>query len=187
MPIPQRNPVDDAKPGLCAGRKVTATHQALLWAFLNADPTCPSRMVLHVIAETQGQSAVTLRQIHRLRKAWGLKRGKGRPRRASAQKKAKSQGHLVQVTPRLSFVGVHLLAHGLDQHGTLGPVVAQRTQAVAAHTHTHPGDNFALVPHRESTRGRRVQALFVAPLCGLDRRTAFDTPAPPLATLLGRG
>jgi len=87
MPILQRNPVDDAKPGLCAGRKVTETHKALLWAFLNDDPTCPSRMVLHTIAETQGQIAVTLRQIHRLRKAWGLNRGKGRPRRTSSQKK----------------------------------------------------------------------------------------------------
>ena len=88
MPIPQRNPVDDAKPGFCAGRKVTETHKALLWAFLNDDPTCPSRMVLHAIAETQGQIAVTLRQINRLRKTWGLNRGKGRPRRASSQKKS---------------------------------------------------------------------------------------------------
>ena len=64
MPIPQRNPADDAKPGFCAGRKVTETHKALLWAFLNDDPTCPSRMVLHAIAETQGQIAVTLRQIN---------------------------------------------------------------------------------------------------------------------------
>ena len=88
MPLTQRNPVDDARPALCAGRKVTETHKALLWAFLNDDPTCPSRMVLHAIAETQGQIAVTLRQINRLRKAWGLNRGKGRPRRANAQKKS---------------------------------------------------------------------------------------------------
>jgi hypothetical protein len=45
-------------------------------------------MVLHTIAETQGQIAVTLRHINRLRKAWGLHRGKGRPRRANAQKKS---------------------------------------------------------------------------------------------------
>jgi hypothetical protein len=87
MPITQRTPVDDAKPGFCAGRKVTETHKALLWALLNDDPNCPSCMVLHAIAETQVQITVTLRQINRLRKAWGLNRGKGRPRRASAQKK----------------------------------------------------------------------------------------------------
>ena len=82
------NPVDDASPALYAGRKVTELHKALLWQLLNDDPTCPSRMVLHTIAETQGQIAVTLRHINRLRKAWGLNRGKGRPRRASAQKKS---------------------------------------------------------------------------------------------------
>src|SRR6266581_1163876 len=87
MPIPQSNPVDDSSPAFCAGRKVTETHKALLWQFLNDDPTCPSRLALHALAETQVQISVTLRQINRLRKAWGLNRGKGRPRRAGSQKK----------------------------------------------------------------------------------------------------
>jgi hypothetical protein len=87
MPITQRNSVDDTRPELCAGRKMTETHKALLWQLLNDDPNCPSRMVLHAIAETQGQISVTLRHINRLRKAWGLNRGKGRPRRAGSQKK----------------------------------------------------------------------------------------------------
>ena len=87
MHIIQRNPAADSSPAFCAGSKVTEIPKALLWRLLHEDPTCPSRMVLHTIAETQGQIAVTLRQINRLRKAWGLNRGKGRPRRASSQKK----------------------------------------------------------------------------------------------------
>jgi len=87
MQITQRTPVDNARPAFCAGRKVTDTHKALLWQLLNDDPNCPSRVVLHAIAETQGQISVTLRQINRLRKAWGLNRGKGRPRRVGPQKK----------------------------------------------------------------------------------------------------
>src|SRR5712692_1767692 len=165
----QRNPVDDASPALWAGRKVAETHKALLWQFLNDDPTCPSRLVLHALAETQVQISVTLRHIHRLRKAWGLNRGKGRPRRAGAQKKSASQGKLVSVTPRLSCVGVHVLAHGLDQQQAFDPVVAQLTQAVQASKQTHPGDDFALLPHREQTLLRRFQALFFAPLWGIDR------------------
>jgi len=89
--------------------------------------------------------------------------------------------------PRLAFVGVHLLAQWLEQHETFGPVVAQLTQAVEAHKHTHPGDDFALLHHRESTLLRRFQALFFAPLLGIDRLRAFDTQEHPLATLLGRG
>jgi len=83
----QRNPVDDASPAFWAGRKVAETHKALLWQLLHDDPNCPSRIVLHALAETRGQIAVTLRHINRLRKAWGLNRGKGRPRRAGSQKK----------------------------------------------------------------------------------------------------
>jgi len=63
------------------------THKALLWQLLNDDPNCLSRLVLHVLAETPVQISVTLRHINRLRKAWGLNRGKGRPRRAGSQKK----------------------------------------------------------------------------------------------------
>src|SRR5229473_2343920 len=92
MHIIQNNPSDDSSPHFGAGRKVTETHKALLWQVLHDDPTCPSRMVLHTIAETQGQIAVTLRHINRLRKAWGLNRGKGRPHRANAQKKSGVSG-----------------------------------------------------------------------------------------------
>lgn len=87
MPITQSSPVDDSNLEFCAGRKVTATHKARLRQLLTEDPNCPSRLVLHSIAETQGQISVTLRHINRLRKAWGLNRGKGRPRRAGSQKK----------------------------------------------------------------------------------------------------
>ena len=108
------------------------THKALLWQLLNDDPNCPSRLVLHALADTQVQISVTLRHINRLRKAWGLNRGKGRPRRADAQKKSESQGKLVPVTPRLSCVGVHVFAHWLDQQHAFDPVVTQLTQAVEA-------------------------------------------------------
>ena len=88
MHIPPSTPEDTPGPDLCTGSKVTATHKALLWTVLNADPTCPSRLVLQAIAATPEQMAVTLRHINRLRKAWGLNRGKGRPRRVDGQKKS---------------------------------------------------------------------------------------------------
>jgi hypothetical protein len=88
MHRPQSTPGNAPSPDLCAGRKVTETHKALLWKCLHDDPTCPSRLVLPAIAETQEPIAVTLRHINRLRKAWGLNRGKGRPRRAACQKKS---------------------------------------------------------------------------------------------------
>jgi len=82
---------------------------------------------------------------------------------------------------------VHLFAQWLAQHDTFRPVVVQLRQAVAAYKHTHPDEDFALLHHRDSTLLHRFQALFFAPLLGIDRLTAFDTQEHPLATLLGRG
>jgi hypothetical protein len=84
-------------------------------------------------------------------------------------------------------VGVHLFAHWLDQQDAFGPVVAQLTQAIEEHKHTHPDDDFALLSHREQTLLHRFQALFFAPLLGIDRLTGFDTREHPLQTLRGRG
>lgn len=112
--------------------------------------------------------------------------GKGGHAEQARKKKSESQGKLVSVTPRLSFVGVHVFAHWLDQQHAFDPVVAQLTQAVKAYKQTHPGDDFALLHHREQTLLRRFQALFFAPLWGSDRLRAFDTHEHPLQTLLGR-
>jgi hypothetical protein len=89
--------------------------------------------------------------------------------------------------PRLSFVGVHLFAHWLDQGEAFGPVVAQLMQAIEVHTQTHPDDDFALAHHREQTLMRRLQALFFAPVLGSERLSDFDTHEHPLPTRLGRG
>ena len=133
MYIPQSNPDDAPGPDLCAGRKVTETHKALLWKLLNDDPTCPSRLVLHTIAETPEQIAVTLRHINRLRKAWGLNRGKGRPRQSGLSKKKVSRRGLVHVTPSLSFVGVHVFAVWWQQHGG----IERRSLPLAAASDSH--------------------------------------------------
>jgi hypothetical protein len=83
-------------------------------------------------------------------------------------------------------VGVHLFAHWLNQQGAFDPIVAQLQQAIAAHREAHPDDDFALLHHRDETLRRRFQALFFAPLFGIDRLTEFDTHEHPLATMLGR-
>jgi len=64
--------------------------------------------------------------------------------------------------------------------------VAQLTQAAEAHQQTHPDDDFALLHHRESTFAHRFQALFFAPLLGIDRLSEFDAREHPLQTLIGR-
>jgi hypothetical protein len=176
-----------SSPSFCAGRQLSEVAQALLWTLLHDDPQCPSRALLAKVAHSQIPIAVSIRHLNRWRATWQLNRRKGRPRRVPDQRPVAAGAEVVHVIPRLSYVGVHLFATWLDQQGLFGTVVEQLTQVVEAHKPTHPGDDFALLQHRAQTLRRRFQALFFAPLVGIDRLTAFDTHEHPLGTLLGRG
>ena len=183
----QRNLDKGSSPSFCAGRKLGVVEQALLWTLLQENPQCPSRVLLDKVAQRQVPIVVSIRHLNRWRAQWQLNRLKGRPGQASCRPPGACGAEVVQVTPRLSFVGVHLFAHWLDQHDAFGPVVIQLKQAIEAHKRAHLDDDFALLHHREQTLCRRFQALFFAPLFGIEKLTAFDTHEHPLPTLLGRG
>src|SRR5262245_17905784 len=185
--LSQRNLDEGSSPSFCAGRKLGAVEQALLWPLLHEDPACPSRVLLDKVATLQSPMAVSMRHLNRWRAQWQRHRPKGRPRQVPCRQPVALGAEVVQVTPNLSFVGVHLFAHWLDQHEVFGPVVVQLTQAIEAHKHAHLDEDFALLHHREQTLRRRFQALFFAPLLGIEHLTAFDTHEHPLPTLLGRG
>jgi len=76
----------------------------------------------------------------------------------------RAEGAVVCVTPRLPFVGVHLLARWLEQLGVFVPVVAGLKEVISTHQRTHPDEDFALLHHRDATLERRLQALVLAPL-----------------------
>jgi hypothetical protein len=170
----------------CAGRKLGDVEQALVWKALHDDPQCPSRLLLDKIAQAHAPMEISIGHLNRLRRRGQLNRPKGRPRHDPCRRPAASGAEVVRMWPHLSYVGVHLFAHWLEQQGAFGPVVAQLTQAVEAHQHAYPDDDFALLHHREQTLLRHFQALFFAPLLGIEHLTAFDTHEHPLATLLGR-
>jgi len=174
-------------PPFDAGRKLGEIDKALLWTWLNEAPECPSRVLLGQVAERQALVSVSVRHLNRLRVKWTLNRRKGRPRHAEGRLPVASGAEVALVTPRLSCVGVHLFAHWLEQHAGFAPVVAGLQQAIEAQKSAHPNDDFALLHHGNQTLLRRFQALFFAPLFGIDTLTGFDTHEHPLQTLLGRG
>ena len=153
---------EGASPSFCAGRQLSEVAQALWWTLLHDDPQCPSRALRAKVAQSPIPMAVSIRHLNRWRAAWQLNRRKGRPRRAPDQRPVAAGAEVVHVTPRLSYVGVHLFATWLDQQGLFDTVVEQRTQVVETHKHAHPGDDFALLHHRAQTLRRRFQALFFA-------------------------
>ena len=161
----KRTPTEDVHPPFCAGRKLSDIDKALLWKLLHEEPECPTRALLDKVAHRQRALAVSVRHLNRWRATWQRHRRKGRPRHVACSTAA--GGALVQVTPHLSYVGVHLFAHWLDQQEAFEPVVARLQQAIEAHKRAHPEDNFALLHHRDQTLRRRFAALFFAPLFGL--------------------
>ncbi len=162
MPLALSKPplTASASPPFEAGRKLGTVEMALVWKLLHEDPACPSRVVLAKVAQSQVPIAVSVRHLNRLRAKWHLNRRKGRPGQTALSRPVGSGGAVLQVTPHLSFVGVHLFAHWLDQQEGFAPVVACLRQAIEAHKPTHPDDDFALVHHRDQTLLRRFQALF---------------------------
>jgi hypothetical protein len=187
LALNQHTFAEGSSPSFEAGRKLGAVVMALVWQLLHEDPECPSRVVLDKVAQRQVSIAVSVRHLNRLRAKWKLNRRKGRPGHTALLRPVCAGGAVVQVTPHLSCVGVHLLAHWLDQQESLAQVVGRLMQAIEAYKQTHPDDDFALLHHREQTLLRRFQALFFAPLVGIETLTGFDTHEHPLQTLLGRG
>ncbi len=92
----------------------------------------------------------------------------------------------MQVTPSLSFVGVHVFEAWIQQQGSLSAVIPLLQQAIHAYSTQHPKEDFPLLHHKEETLLLRLQALFYAPLFGIGKLTEFDVKEHPLATLQGR-
>src|SRR5215510_11779210 len=158
LALSQRNLDEGASPSFWAGRKLEEVAQALLWTLLHENPSSPSRVLLDQVAPRQRPIAVSIRHLNRWRVTWGRNRGKGRPHQAEGHRPVAS-----------------------------GAVVAQLQKAIEAYKATQPDDAFALGHHRAQTLVRRWQALFFAPLLGIDRLTRVDTHEHPLPTLLGGG
>jgi hypothetical protein len=188
MPVALTQPKlnSPSNPSLGAGRKLDDIDKALLVNLLHEDPQCPSRLLLDKVAQSHVPLDISVRHLNRLRRGWELGRPKGRPRDTPCHRPTVASAEIVQVQPRLLDVGVHLFEHWLDQQGAFDPIVAQLKQATQAYQQAYPNDDFALLHHRDETLLRRLQALFFAPLFGIDRLTEFDTHEHPLATLLGR-
>ncbi|MEE9148345.1 MAG: hypothetical protein V3U27_13200 [Candidatus Tectomicrobia bacterium] len=194
LALHQPTPFEPPSPSFKPGRKLSVVALAVLWQRLDEDPLCPSRVLLDHLAQHQRGVQVSVRHLNRLRRQWQRHRPKGRPRRprpGTVQETPSTA--LVQVTPHLARVGVHLFARWLEQQGRLTPLVHALQQAIDAYQRDHRGDesqssdvDFALLHHREATLLRRLQAILLAPLLGIERLSEFDTHETPLETIIGQ-
>lgn len=190
MPLALTQPIatPTRSPSFSAGRTLSEFEKGQLWQWLQAEPESASRWLRERLLQSSPGRAVSVRHLNRLRAAWGLSRRRGRPRQsARAVRRGEGEGELIALAPRLSFVGVHLFGHWLDQQGAFTEVIERLEPAIEAYRQTHPEEDFPLLHHRRETLQRRFQALFFAPLFGIRALTEFDRREHALPTLLGRG
>jgi hypothetical protein len=183
-------------PAFCDGKKLTGFQQSVLWSQFMKEPDRPTGLVLTQLAGEGWAFSVSVRHVNRLRATWGLQRGKGRPRghtpttgKGGTGKviEQNKPGALVQMTPSLSYVGVHLFAAWVDDQGLCWQIVALLTQCIQQYRTEHPEAEFPLLHHQEETLLHRFQALLYAPLFGIGKLTGYDVIEHPLETLIGRG
>ena len=187
LALHQPTPFEIPSPSLKPGRKLSVVALAVIWQRLDQDPLCPSRVLLDHLAQQQPGVQVSVRHLNRWRRKWQRQRPKGRPRRPLAGTNQEPPcTALVQVTPHLSRVGVHLFARWLEQQDRLTSLVHALQQAIDSYQRHHRGDDFALLHHREATLLRRLQALLLAPLLGIERLSEFDSHETPVETVIGR-
>lgn len=190
MPLALTQPIatPTRSPSFSAGRTLSEFEKGQLWQWLQAEPESASRWLRERLLQSSPGRAVSVRHLNWLRAAWGLSRRRGRPRQsARAVRRGEGEGELIALAPRLSFVGVHLFGHWLDQQGAFTEVIERLEPAIEAYRQTHPEEDFPLLHHRRETLQRRFQALFFAPLFGIRALTEFDRREHALPTLLGRG
>lgn len=181
------NPTGEGCPTFYAGRKVTEFQQLRLWNQAHNDPNCPSRVLLKRFSQALEPIPIGPRHCNRLRQKWKLNRPRGRPRRICVGNDTLAPAEWVEITPRLSYVGVHLFADWVGQQELLRPAVGALKPAIEQYGEEHPEEDFPLLHHKEQTLMNRFQALFYAPLIGVGKLTQFDVKEHPLPTLVGRG
>lgn len=188
MPLALNEPTlsEALSPSFEPGRKLGAVPLAVLWQLLEEAPQCPSRVVLDKLAQHQPRVQVSVRHLNRLRAKWKRSRPKGRPRHQLVSAPRAQPAALVQLTPHVSRVGVHLFARWLEQQGLLTPLVLAVQQAIEVYQRHHRDEDFALLHHRQATLLRRLQALVLAPVLGIEHLTEFDRHEHALETVIGR-
>lgn len=181
MPLTQPQPISirSSSPTFYDARKLDAVQKAWLWQLLQDDPNCPSRVVLQKAVGCHQIISISTRHLNRIRRKWGVNRVKGRPCRTASRLPVPVGSNVVRVSPHVTFVGVHLFAHWLEQQNALCLPVDRLREAIQAYQVAHPQVDFTLL--------QRLKALVLAPLLGIGRLSEFDRHDHPLQSLVGTG
>lgn len=166
------------------GYKLSFEIQAALWQILQLDLEVPSRALHALLFPNTEQTTVTVRQLNRVRKNWGVSRKRGRPfsKTASGHKSAE----VIQFKPILPAIGLQIFSIWLESQPMWETIAGDLSEKIASYRQAHPEADFLLLHHSNETLIKRFKALFFAPLLGIKRLVEYDRRQHVLKSIIGR-
>jgi cell division protein FtsB len=122
---------------------------------------------------------LSISQINRIRKEWGLARKAGRPKNGSTVK------YSAKVVANVPQVGVTLFSLWLQEESKQDSAVAEIKEVIAEYKENHPEEHFRLLNARSETIEKKWQALMLLPLLSIKKLSQLDYKAHNLKSVLG--
>ncbi len=168
------------------GLKINVYQKVQIWKLLQEDPECPTRFLIEKLTIIQVQINVRVRQINRLRKAWGFSRSKGRPGNTASFDETETNDEIVVIEPTVPCVGLHIFDQFIEEFGLFDIVISLLMQAIRNYMDNRPSEDFPLLHHKADTLKCRFKSLLYAPLLEIGKLTEFDIKENALGSVIGR-
>ena len=166
------------------GYKLSLEIQAELWQILQLDLEVPTRALQALLFPNTEQATVTVRQLNRVRKKWGVSRKRGRP--FSKIESGHKPAEVIQFKPIVPAIGLQIFSIWLESQLIWETIAGELSEQIASYLQAHPEADFPLLHHSNETLIKRFKALFFAPLLGIKRLIQYDRCQHPLKSIIGK-
>lgn len=159
--------------------KISIDQQLILYQKLYKNSEITSKKLLAIACEIKIE--ISLSQLNRIRKEWGLSRRKGRPCRSEAAKEEQPLiTNALQANAGVKFFSLYLEEN--DKY--YEPVMAIHI-AIALYKSVCEEDDFRLLHSRSETIEKKWKALAILSLLGIKRLSQLDYHEHSLGSILG--
>ena len=180
----QYNSASENSPLFHNGYKLSLEIQAELWQILQVDLEAPTRALQALLFPNTEQATVTIRQLNRVRKKWGVSRKRGRP--FSKIESGHNPAEVIQFKPIVPAIGLQIFSIWLESQPLWEQIASDLSEQIDSYRQAHPEADFPLLHHSNETLIKRFQALFFAPLLGIKRLIEYDRCQHALKSIIGR-
>lgn len=148
--------------------KLSFENQILLYRKLCENPEITSRDLLSQFPQIQ----ITIDQLNRIRKEWGLSAKRGRPKVKNAESIPKEKTQ--PVFAHRPKVGLSLFDMWLDETNRYEEVLETIYELIEAYKQEHPQENFRLLKSSKVVIARKWKALNLLALAGIKKFSELD-------------